>query len=127
MIPSQFVNARRQLALVAACLLLADYLPIWRKLWFVAESGHFGGGSFLTVLLLLGLYRRWRPALGLTYAFVGLQLVLAGFIIYCNSTMGGPLLGFLLISALHLGALAILSCATDLNQYLKSRAAARFL
>lgn len=115
-------KAPRQLALVAACLLAAAYLPGWRKLWFVAESGHIGGGNLLTWLLLVGLYRRWQPALGLTYALVGLQLVVAGYVLAYNATHGGPLLGFLLISSLHLLALSILYFSADLNCYLKSPA-----
>ena len=115
-------KAPRQLALVAAFLLVAAYLPGWRKLWFVAESGHIGGGNLLTWLLLLGLYRRWQPALGLTYASIGLQLVVAAYISAYNSTHGGPLLGFVLISSLHLLALGILYFSSDLNRYLKSPA-----
>jgi hypothetical protein len=108
-------SARLHLALVAACLLLAAYLPAWHKLWFVAESGHFGGGAGWVWLLLLGLYRRWRLALGLTYTLLALQLLLAGYILAYNIPTGGPTLGFLLNSGLYVLAGCILYCSPDLK------------
>ena len=115
-------KAPRQLAVVAGCLLLAAYLPHWHKSWFVAESGHFGGGNLFTWLLLLGLYRRWQPALGLTYALVGVQLLVAAYIMQYNGAHGGPLLGFALVSSLHLLALGVLYFSPDLTAYLKGPA-----
>jgi len=106
------------LAVLAACLLLAAYLPAWRKLWFVAESGQYGGGTVWVWLLLLGLYRRWRPARALTYAYVLLQLVIAGYILFYNVTTGGPTLGFALISGLNLAGLLILQKSGALQHYL---------
>ncbi|TVT43652.1 hypothetical protein FNT36_06090 [Hymenobacter setariae] len=113
-------SALLHLAVVAACLLLAAYLPTWRKLWFVAESGHFGGGNLCLWLLLLGLYRRWRWALGLTYAYVLLQLGVAGYILLLNSTTGGPTLGFALISGLNVVGLLVLYQSGALHRYLGS-------
>ena len=111
-------SAPSHLAFVAACLLLAAYLPTWHKLWFVAESGHFGGGNLCLWLLLLGLYRRWRLALGLTYLYLLLQLLVAGYIMAYNIPMGGPTLGFWLISGLNLAGLLTLYKSDALQHYL---------
>jgi hypothetical protein len=110
-------KAQRQLAVVAACLLVAAYLPRWHKLWFVAESGHYGGGNLLLLLLLVGLFRRWRPALPLTYGYLMLQLVVAGYILPHNLQDGGPVLGFGLISGLHILAGLILYFSPVINAY----------
>lgn len=115
--------ARFHLALVAACLLLADYLPAWHKPWFVAESGHFGGGSTLTFLLVLGLFLRWRPALGLTYILLALQLMVAGYILSCNIPTGGPTFGFLAVSCLRLLAGFLVYCSAPIKQYLSQQPA----
>jgi len=112
------------LALVAVCLLLATYLPIWHKLWFVAESGNFGGGTSWVWLLLLGLYRRWRLALGFTYTLLALQLMLAGYILSCNIPAGGPTLGFLVNSGLYLLAGGTLYFSSAIKQYLSQPPAA---
>ena len=109
-----------QLVIVAACLLLAAYLPAWHKLWFVAESGHFGGGNICLWLLLLGLYRRWRPARALTYAYLLLQLLAAGYILSYNIPTGGPTLGFTLSSSLNLVALLTLYRSGAIRRYLDS-------
>jgi hypothetical protein len=116
--PAHRSPAPLHLAVVAACLLVAAYLPAWHKLWFVAESGHFGGGNLCLWLLLLGLYRRWRLALGLTYAYLLLQLVVAGFILSCNIPTGRPTLGFVLISSLNLVGLLILYYSSAIQRYL---------
>ncbi|MGI4761211.1 MAG: hypothetical protein ACRYF0_10925 [Janthinobacterium lividum] len=115
--PPLLYPVRLQLAVVAACLLLAAYLPVWHKLWFVAESGHFGGGTGWVWLLLLGLYQRWRLALGFTYMLLTLQLLLAGYILSQNIPTGGPTLGFLVNSSLYLLAGCILYFSSDLKQY----------
>jgi hypothetical protein len=114
-------RARFHLALVAVCLLVASYLPSWHKLWFVAESGHFGGGTSWIWLLLIGLYKGWRPALGLTYILVALQLVLAGYILSYNIPTGGPTLGFILSSALYVAGGGILYGSPALKQYFGSQ------
>jgi hypothetical protein len=116
--PAHRISAPLHLAFVAACLLLAHYLPAWQKLWFVAESGHYGGGTLSLWLLLLGLYRRWRPALALTYAYLWLQLLVAGYILFCNVTTGGPLLGFVLTSSLNLVALFTLYASSAIQRHL---------
>ena len=108
------------LAVVAACLLLAAYLPVWHKVWFVAESGHFGGGNICLWLLLLGLYRRWRPARALTYAYLLLQLVVAGYILSYNIPTGGPIVGFALTSSLNLAGLLILYYSSAIQRYLNA-------
>jgi hypothetical protein len=110
--------AQVHLAFVAICLLLAAYVPTWHKLWFVAESGHYGGGTVWVWLLLLGLYRRWRPARALTYAYVLLQLVVAGYILLYNSSAGGPILGFALISSFNLLGLLVLYYSSAIRHYL---------
>jgi hypothetical protein len=114
-------SALPHLAFVAACLLLAAYLPAWQKLWFVAESGHYGGGTVWVWLLLLGLYRRWRPALALTCAYLLLQLLVAGYILFYNSTTGGPILGFSLTSSLNLVGLLMLRFSGAIQRYLGSK------
>lgn len=116
--PAHRSPAPVHLAVVAACLLLAAYLPAWHKLWFVAESGHYGGGNLCLWLLLLGLYRRWRPARALTYAYLLLQLVVAGYILSCNVPTGGPTLGFMLISSLNLVGLLTLYYSSAIQRYL---------
>jgi hypothetical protein len=103
---------------VAACLLLATYLPAWCKLWFVAESGHYGGGTVWAWLLLLGLYRRWRLARTLTYVYLLLQLLLAGYVLPYNATTGGPILGFALTSSLNLVGLLVLYYSHAIRRYL---------
>ena len=106
---------------MAACLLLAAYLPAWQKLWFVAESGHYGGGTVWVWLLLLGLYRRWRLALALTCAYLLLQLLVAGYILFYNSTTGGTILGFALTTSLNLVGLLTLHFSGAIQRYLDSR------
>lgn len=118
--PAHRSPAPLHLAVVAACLLLAAYLPAWHKPWFVAESGHFGGGSICLWLLLLGLYRRWRPARALTYAYLLLQLVVAGYILSYNIPTGGPILGFALTSSLNLAGLFILYYSSAIQRYLSA-------
>jgi len=119
--PSIRSHAPLTLNLVAACLLLADYLPGWQKLWFVAESGHYGGGTTWVWLLLLGLYRRWQPALALTYAYLLLQLLVAGYVLSYNIPTGGPTLGFALTSILNLVGLLTLYCSGAIRRYLGSK------
>lgn len=111
-------SAQLHLALVAACLLLATYLPTWYKLWFVAESGHYGGGTSWMWLLLLGLYWRWRPARALTYAYLLLQLLVVGYILSYNITTGGPILGFAITGSLSLIGLLILYYSSAIQRYL---------
>jgi hypothetical protein len=113
--------AQVHLALVAICLLLAAYLPTWYKLWFVAESGHYGGGTFWVWLLLLGVYRRWRPARAITYAYVLLQLLVASCILFYNSTTGGPTLGFALSNGFNLIGLLVLYYSSAIRRYLDGR------
>jgi len=118
--PSVRSHALLPLALLAACLLLAGYLPAWQKLWFVAESGHYGGGTMWVWLLLLGLYRRWQPALALTYAYLLLQLLVTGYILSCNVATGGPTLGFALTGSLNLLGLLMLYQSGAIRRYLSS-------
>lgn len=119
--PTCRTSAPPHLALVAICLLLAAYLPVWQKLWFVAESGHYGGGTVWVWLLLLGLCRRWRPARALTCAYLLLQLLVAGYILFYNSTMGGPILGFALTTGLNLVGLLTLRFSSAIQRYLGSK------
>ena len=112
---------------MAGCLLLAAYLPAWHKPWFVTESGHFGGGNTLTFLLLLGLFLRWRPALGLTYILLALQLLVAGYILSYNIPAGGPIFGFLITSTLHLVAGFILYFSADIKLYFSQQPASEHL
>lgn len=118
--PSVRSHAPRSLALVAVCLVVAGYLPGWQKLWFVAESGHYGGGTMWVWLLLLGLYRRWQPALALTYAYLLLQLLVAGYILSCNIPTGGPTLGFALTGSLNLLGLLTLYYSGAIQRYVGS-------
>jgi hypothetical protein len=106
------------LVFVAVCIILAAYLPTWQKLWFVAESGHYGGGNLCLWLLMLGLYRRWRPARMLTYAYVLLQLLVGGCILSYNSSTGEPILGFALISGFNLTGLLALHYSKAIRRYL---------
>jgi hypothetical protein len=106
---------------MAACLLLAAYLPAWQKLWFVAESGHYEGSTVWVWLLLLGLYRRWRPALALTCTYLLLQLLVAGYILFYNRTTGGPILGFALTGSLNLVGLLTLHFSSAIQRYLGSQ------
>ncbi|MFD1874668.1 hypothetical protein [Hymenobacter bucti] len=116
--PAHRSSAQSHLALLAACLLLAAYLPTWQKLWFVAESGHYGGSNVWVWLLLLGLYRRWRPARALTYVYLLLQLLVAGSILSYNITAGGPILGFALTGSLGLIGLLVLYYSSAIRRYL---------
>jgi hypothetical protein len=121
--PTPLFMARLQLGLVAACLLLAAYLPVWHKLWFVAESGHYSGRTTWVWLLLLGMYQRWRLALGLTYTHIALQLLLAGYVLSYNIPAGGAVLGLVLTSSLYLLAGGVLYFSTTLKQYFSSQPA----
>jgi hypothetical protein len=114
-------SAQLPLALVAVCLLLATYLPVWHKLWFVAESGHFGGGTGWIWLLLLGLYRRWRLALVFAYVLLGLQLLLAGYILSYNIPTGGPTFGYLVTSSLYVVAGSLLHFAPALKHHFRQQ------
>jgi hypothetical protein len=116
--PVPRASAQAHLALVAACLLLATYLPTWHKLWFVAESGHYEGGTVCVWLLLLGLYGRWRLARTLTCVYLLLQLLLAGYVLPYNATTGGPILGFALTSSLNLVGLLVLYYSRAIRRYL---------
>lgn len=118
--PTYRASAPPHLAFVATCLLLAAYLPAWQKLWFVAESGHYGGGAIGVWLLLFGLYRRWRLARTLTYVYLLLQLLLAGYVLLYNATTGGPLVGFALISSLNLAGLLTLYHSSAIQRHLDS-------
>jgi len=115
--PSPLLLARLQLGLVGACLLLAAYLPAWHKLWFVAETGRYGGSTAWLWLLLLGMYQGWRLALGLTYTLIALQLLLAGYVLSYNIPAGEPALGFGLTSGLYLLAGSLLYFSSALKQY----------
>ncbi|RZK26516.1 MAG: hypothetical protein EOO63_14595 [Hymenobacter sp.] len=119
--PTHHASAPSHLLFVAACLLLAAYLPAWQKLWFVAESGHYGSGITWVGLLLLGLYRRWRPALALTYAYLLLQLLVAGYVLWYNVPTGGPILGFALTSSLSLMGLLTLRFSGAIQRYLGNK------
>ncbi|RZK20945.1 MAG: hypothetical protein EOO56_12015 [Hymenobacter sp.] len=52
------------------------------------------------------------------YAYLLLQLLVAGFILSCNIPTGSPTLGFLLISGLNLAGLFTLHTSSELRQYL---------
>jgi hypothetical protein len=59
--------------------------------------------------------------LALTHAYLLLQLLVAGCILFCNVTMGGPLLGFALTSSLNLVALFTLYASGAAQRYLGSK------
>ncbi|TFZ68304.1 hypothetical protein E4631_04750 [Hymenobacter sp. UV11] len=112
------------LVVVASCWLLSLALPIYQKLWFVAPSGHYGGGVGTSVLLLFLLFRRWRPARILMILICSLSVCVISSIIYYNFTHSGPLLGFCLTLPLELTALAILSYSTSVKHFLGSKSQA---
>lgn len=114
---SGYIKVRAHLALLAGCLLLADYLPAWHKLWFVAESGHFSEGASASLLLLAGLLLRWRPALNLLYGYLVITTSFTSCLLVFNGATGGPTLGFFLVSLLHLLAGAILYFSGAIRQY----------
>ena len=106
------------LVVVASCWLLSLALPVYQQLWFVAPSGHYGGWSWESGVLLFLLFRRWRPARLLIMLFCGLSVCLISSILYYNLTHAGPLLGFCLILPLELLVLTILGYSTSVKQFL---------
>ncbi|OON67702.1 hypothetical protein [Hymenobacter sp. CRA2] len=107
------------LGLVAACLLLANALPAWQKLWFVTETGRISSSNTLTALLLMGLYLRWHPARALLIILTGLSLLVTVFAL--SYPHPGHMLGYAITAPLHLVALAVLLFSTDIRHYLAGR------
>ncbi|WP_324675378.1 hypothetical protein [Hymenobacter sp. GOD-10R] len=117
------MNANRKawwhLATVSTLLLVADQLPDWHKLWFVSETGHFHTTYTITAVLVLGLFLRWRPALGLLVAWQVLHLFLIYFALSHDLSGGEYTFGYLLLAFLRLAALCILFFSADINRYVR--------
>lgn len=111
------------LAWVGVCLLVADQLPQWQKLWFVSETGHFHTSSTLTVLLLLGMFLRWRLSLGLMVVWQVVQLFLIGSVLALSFSGGNYVFGFSLLGFLRLSALGIIFLSPAIYQHLRSKSA----
>lgn len=116
-------TAELHLYLIAGCLLAADFLPRWHKLWFVAESGNFSTSAFVSLLLLVALFKRWRHAFGLMLVWLLVRFYFSASIVYYNIADDGPILGHLLINTLNLVALGILCCSSDIRRYLQDKPA----
>jgi hypothetical protein len=114
-------TALQHLYLVAGCLLVADFLPRWQKLWFVHESGNFSTGIFLSLFLVVGLFKRWRHAFTLMVFWLVARLGLSIFVLYHNIDNDDPIVGHLLVNTLNLAALGILCFSIDIKRYLNDR------
>jgi uncharacterized membrane protein len=102
-------------------LFIADFLPRWHKLWFVAESGSFSTSGFVSLLLIVALFKRWRHAFGLIVGWLVVRLCFSASIMYYNITHDGPILGYLCLNTLNLAALGILCCSSDIRRYLNDK------
>ncbi|GAB2457547.1 hypothetical protein GCM10011375_06330 [Hymenobacter qilianensis] len=114
-------TALQHLYLVAGCLLVADLLPRWQESWFVAESGNFSTSIIVSLVLVLGLFKRWRNAFNLMLGWLILRLCFSAIVLYNNLDNDDPIVGHLLTNTLNLAALGILCCSSDLKRYLNDR------
>jgi hypothetical protein len=115
-------TAELHLYLIAGCLFVADFLPRWHKLWFVTETGNFSTSAFVSLLLVVALFKRWRHAFGLMVVWLIVRFCLSASIVYHNIADEGPILGHLIINTLNLAALGILCCSSDIRRYLNDKA-----
>lgn len=116
-------TAELHLYLIAGCLFVADFLPRWHKLWFVAESGNFSTSALVSLVLLIGLFMRWRNVFTLMLGWLVLRLCFSTTVLYYNIADDGPILGHLLLNTLNLAALGILCCSSDIRSYLNDKPA----
>ncbi|OUJ75081.1 hypothetical protein [Hymenobacter crusticola] len=107
------------LGFVGMCLLVADQLPQWHKLWFVSETGHYHTSSTITVLLLLSMFLRRRPSLGLMVAWQMVQLFIIGSVLLLSFPDGNYVFGFSLLGFLRLIALGVIFFSAELNRYVR--------
>jgi hypothetical protein len=112
-------TAELHLYLIAGCLFVADFLPRWHKLWFVTETGNFSTSAFVSLLLLVALFKRWRHAFGLMVVWLAVRVYFSVFIVYNNIGDDDPVVGHLLVNTLNLAALGILCCSSDVRRYIK--------
>jgi peptidoglycan/LPS O-acetylase OafA/YrhL len=109
------------LLLVAGCLLVSDVLPAFQKLWFVDESGKIDTSYWLDALLIVLLFRKWRPARTLLLLITGVHTTLFIAILGYSLSHGGHLLGYCLVLPLLLLAMGILAYSTALKQFLSNK------
>lgn len=114
-------TAYQQLYLLAGCLFIADSLPHWHKLWFVAESGNFSTSGVVSLVLLVGLFKRWRNGFTLMLGWLVVRLGFSALVLYHNIAEDGPIVGYLLTNTLHLVALGVLCCSSDIRGYLQDQ------
>ncbi|WP_133271521.1 hypothetical protein [Hymenobacter radiodurans] len=114
-------TALQHLYLIAGFLLVADFLPRWQKLWFVDETGSFSTSVIVSLLLIVGLFKRWRNAFVLMVGWLVLRLCFSSMVLYNNLGDDDPIVGHLLTNTLNLIALGILCCSSDVKRYLNDR------
>lgn len=107
------------LAVISVCVLVADRLPEWHKLWFVAESGQYHTSSGITVLLLAGMFLRWRPALGLMVVWQLLHCVFIYLALFHGFPTGDHTPGYSVLAFLRLTALGIIFLSAEVNRYVR--------
>lgn len=109
------------LLLVAACMLLSDWLPAHHKLWFVSETGHVGHGQTLNVLMILLLFGRWKHARSLALFVNGLQFLFGALILVTSWQWGWgqPWLGYSLTTGLHFVVLKVLNDSRAVRAFLE--------
>ena len=112
-------NGFWQLVAVAVCLLLCCWLPATFKNWFVEETGKYSSSYALSFLLVVGLFKRWRPAITLTVIVAGLHLLLAYFVLSRSSLYSIKHPGFILTGALSLSVIVILLFSSGVNKYVR--------
>ena len=108
------------LVLVAACMLLTDWLPSHHKLWFVSETGHVGHGQSLNVVMILLLFGRWKHARNLALFVNGLQFLFGALILFTAWKWGQPLLGYTITTLLNLVVLKVLSDSRAVRDFLQT-------
>ena len=112
-------KAQLHLVIMGACLWVADSLPTWYKPWFVAETGHYTTSSFITILLVIALFRRWRHAVSLMVAYQALHFGVIYFAVSHHLATDGPVFGYFLTGALRLAVLGIIFFSPDIYRYIR--------
>ena len=112
------------LVVVAACLLLASWLPAHFKQLFVDETGHVEHGYTLPAVLILLLFRRWRGARILAMFFSALHFFFIGIILWWSWMMNehltsAPYVGYGLVALLHLVVFKVLNDSTSVRAFLQ--------
>lgn len=111
------------LAIIGVCALVADRLPEWQKLWFVGESGQYHTSSGITVLLLVGMFLRWRSSLALMVGWQLIHCVIIYLALFHSFPAGNHTPGYSMLAFLRLTVLGIIFLSTEVNRYVRYKSA----